>query len=97
LPPKPCTLSSPLPCVPQAPPTSFALTWSAWWYLGMSTNYEVPHCATSSILPSPFKGRTTFNFWEKQNVEGRWMLKSIFCIVKTPHEPLHSDKTSLMQ
>jgi hypothetical protein len=22
-------------------------------YMGMSTNYEVPHCATSSILPSP--------------------------------------------
>jgi hypothetical protein len=25
-PPKPCTLFSPLPCVPHAPPTSFALT-----------------------------------------------------------------------
>jgi hypothetical protein len=28
-PPKPCTLLSPLPCVPHAPPTSSSLTWSA--------------------------------------------------------------------
>jgi hypothetical protein len=28
-PPKPCTLFSPLPCVPHAPPTSFSLTWLA--------------------------------------------------------------------
>jgi hypothetical protein len=28
-PPKPCTLFSPLPCMPHDPPTSFALTWPA--------------------------------------------------------------------
>jgi hypothetical protein len=40
-PPKPCTLFS---------PTSVTLTWTALWYLGMSRDYEAPHCATSSTL-----------------------------------------------
>jgi hypothetical protein len=29
IPPKPCTLSSPLSCVPHVPPTSFSFIWSA--------------------------------------------------------------------
>jgi hypothetical protein len=48
---KPCTLFYPLPCVPHAPPTSFASTWPAWWYLWMSTNYEVFKSKPEPKLP----------------------------------------------
>jgi hypothetical protein len=50
-PPKPCTLFCPLPFMPHAPPISLFTTWSAWWYLEMSINYEAPHCATFFIFP----------------------------------------------
>jgi hypothetical protein len=56
LPPKPCTLFFPLPCVPHAPSTSLSLTWYAQWCLEMSTNYKVPHCVTSSMLILSFLG-----------------------------------------
>jgi hypothetical protein len=59
------TFSS-LSCVPHAPPTSSPLTWSAEWYLGMSANYDPPHCVlhspvTSSLLGPNILLRTLFS------------------------------------
>jgi hypothetical protein len=43
-PPKPCTIFSPLPCVPHALPTSFALTWCAYLVEGRLQKLRKPIC-----------------------------------------------------
>jgi hypothetical protein len=58
--PKLCTIFSPLPCVPHAPPVLFSLIWSAWRYFELCTKYEAPQCASfhSPVTFSPLRPHT---------------------------------------
>jgi hypothetical protein len=63
-PPKPCTLFSPLPCVPHAPPITFALTWldlpnDVWGWVQIMKFLHSP--VTSSLLGPNILLRTPFS------------------------------------